>query len=307
MVRPPTFTVFTPAFNRAHTLERVYRSLLAQTFTDFEWVVVDDGSSDNTKELVASWQHEAKMEIRYFYQENQGKPAAHNNAVQQARGELFVPLDSDDACRPDALERFLFHWRNIPLSERDSFSGVSCHCVDTEGHLVGTPFPTSIVDSTLIEMYSGRRVKGEKWGFIRTDILRMFPFPQFAGERYVPEGVVWNRIGRAYKIRFINEDLRIYDLDSDGITTSLVRIRARSPRGMALYYRECLDLPIPVAQQVKALINYVRSSFHAGNTYAGALRGLTTGLPSVVRLASIPVALLLFKMDRMKLRKSDRQ
>jgi glycosyltransferase involved in cell wall biosynthesis len=300
------FTVFTPAFNRAHTLERVYRSLAAQTFTDFEWVIVDDGSTDNTKELVMSWQSEGRLRITYFYQENRGKPSAHNRAVQEARGELFVPLDSDDACTPDALERFLFHWQSIPLPEREGFSGVTCHCVDTEGRLVGTPFPADVIDSSPIEMYLRNGVRGEKWGFHRTGVLRAFPFPQFAGEKFVPEGVVWNRIGRTYKIRYISEGLRTYYVDSDGISASLVKTRARSPRGMALYYRECLDLPIPLIQRLKSLINYVRSSLHAGIPFSEAVNGLDISTRLIARFLSVPVAFLLFKLDRMQLSRPKR-
>src|SRR5229473_1606416 len=89
------FTVFTPTFNRSQTLSRVYEGLRLQTFRDFEWLIVDDGSTDGTKELVEKWQTESAFLIRYIYQENQGKPAAFNHGVQEARGELFVTLDPD--------------------------------------------------------------------------------------------------------------------------------------------------------------------------------------------------------------------
>jgi glycosyltransferase involved in cell wall biosynthesis len=299
---PVKFTVFTPTFNRAHTLDRVYLSLAAQTFTDFEWVIVDDGSTDNTKELVMSWQSEGKLQIRYVYQVNHGKPIAHNRAVLEARGELFLPLDSDDACVPNALERLLFHWQNIPLPEREGFSGVTCQCVDAEGRLVGTLFPADVVDSTPMEMYLKNRVKGEKWGFHKTEVLRKFPFPQFDGEKYVPEGLVWNRIGKTHKMRFVNEGLRIYDIDSDGVTASIMRIRARSPRGMGLYYRECLDLSIPIGQKLKALTNYIRCSLHAGISLRDAVHELDTGVPPLARLTAIPFGSLLFKLDRIRLR-----
>ena len=103
------FTVFTPTYNRAYTLHRVYESLKAQTYRDFEWLIVDDGSNDNTRELIQKWQNESLFSIRYIYQQNSGKHIAFNRAVREAKGELFLTLDSDDACVEEALERFKYH------------------------------------------------------------------------------------------------------------------------------------------------------------------------------------------------------
>jgi glycosyltransferase involved in cell wall biosynthesis len=295
-----TFTVFTPTFNRAHTLEGVYRSLAAQTYLPFEWVIVDDGSSDGTKELVMAWQSEGKVPIRYFYQENQGKPAAYNRAVREAFGEFFLVLDSDDACKANTLERFLFNWQNISPLDREGFSGVTCHCEDAEGRLVGTPFPADIIDSTPIEMHLMKGVKGEKWGFHRTEVLRRFPFPQFSGEKFIPEGLVWNRIARTYKVRFVNESLRIYRMDPDGLSSSLVRFRASSPLGMKLYYKECLDLSIPFGQKMKVLTNYLLSSLHAGGSSLRTVRGSGGDIPIPLRLAMIPFGFLMFKWDQIR-------
>ena len=107
------FTIFTPTYNRAHTLPRVYESLLAQTFRDFEWLIVDDGSSDDTRELIGTWRQDGKISIQYHYQENQGKHFAHNLALQHARGNLFTVLDSDDECLPGALDLFASQWDEI--------------------------------------------------------------------------------------------------------------------------------------------------------------------------------------------------
>lgn len=301
-----TFTVFTPTYNRAHTLDRVYRSLAAQTYTDFEWVIVDDGSFDGTKELVKAWRGEGRIRIRYFFQENQGKPAAYNRAIDEASGELFLVLDSDDACKVNALERFLFHWQNIGPTDKETFSGVTCHCVDEGGRLVGTPFPAELVDSNPIEMHLRKRVRGEKWGFHRTAVLRKFPFPQFAGEKFVPEGLVWNRIAKTYKIRYINESLRIYSQGSDGMSASLAHLRASSPRGLRLFYRECLNWPLPMDQKLKTLANYLRSSLHAGSSSSRAVHELGRETSITVRLAMIPFGFLLFKWDQIRLRRPGR-
>lgn len=204
------FTVFTPTYNRAHTLPRVYESLKKQTFRDFEWLIVDDGSTDGTGELVASWQKEASFPIRYFWQENRHKKVAFNRGVREARGELFLPLDSDDECVPHALERFIYHWNKIPYVQRNGFSGVTALCMNQNGKIVGDRFPGGeYMDSDSLEIWYKYGVRGEKWGFHRTEVLREYPFPEEV-EGHVPEGVVWSAIARKYKTRFVNEALRIY-------------------------------------------------------------------------------------------------
>lgn len=185
-----TFTVFTPTYNRAHTLSRVHDSLRAQTFREFEWLIVDDGSTDGTGELVQKWSAEADYPIRYIWQENRGKHIAFNRAAAEARGELFLVLDSDDACVPEALERFHRHWRSIPLQERPRFSALTALCVDRHGNLIGTAFPQDVLDSDSIGIRYRHKLKGEKWGFHRTEVMRRFPFPEGIERTYVLEGIV---------------------------------------------------------------------------------------------------------------------
>lgn len=256
----PLFTVFTPTYNRAHTLGRVYQSLLAQTFTDFEWLIVDDGSSDGTKELVSGFISEGRISIRYIQQPNGGKHVAFNRGVFEARGELFLPFDSDDSCMPIALERFRAHWLEIPELERTNFSGVTCLCKNEKGDFVGGMLPAPILDGHPYEVTSHYRLKGEKWGFHSTEILREYPFPEFDGERFVPESLIWNRIGRSYKIRFINEALRYYFNSPDGLSGSMVRIRQSSPNSTFLYYSEALFLPINYRDRLKLSVNLWRFS-----------------------------------------------
>lgn len=236
-----TFTVFTPTFERASTLGRVYESLQAQTFADFEWLIVDDGSTDGTRELVEAWRAEAAFPIRYLHQANAGKHVAFNHGVREARGELFLPLDSDDACTPDALERLLYWWEAIPPAKRDGFSAVTVHCRDQDGNLVGTPFPQSPLDCTSIEMRWRHRVRGEKWGFHRTEVLRRHPFPEPAGAGYVSESLVWRAIDeQGYKTRFVNEPLRTYWVDERD-EPRLTRLSTTVVHGRMLVHQQTLN------------------------------------------------------------------
>jgi hypothetical protein len=226
MSSEPTFafTVFTPVYNRARTLPRVWESLKAQTFRDFEWLVVDDGSTDGTRELVAEYMKTAPFPVRYFWQENQHKKVAHNLAAREASGEVVLGFDSDDACLPNSLERLWHHWKSIPDAERDQFSAVTVLCQDENGEIVGDRFPGGdFIDSTSVEIGHRYRVRGEKWGFHRTEVLRRFPFPTNV-KGYVPESFVWVQIDRLYKTRYVNEPLRIYYRDTaDSQITTMVR------------------------------------------------------------------------------------
>ena len=190
------FTVFTPTYNRAHTLPKVYESLRAQTFKDFEWIIVDDGSGDNTGELVAHWRMTSDFPIRYFWQENRGKHRARNRAVAEASGQLFFTLDSDDTIVPNALELMKTQWDAIPDDDKPNFAGVTGLCVRADGSLVGSRFPQHVFDSDMASIRDIHRVEGEKCGLQRTDVMREFPFPEFHGEKFITESVVWYRVAQ---------------------------------------------------------------------------------------------------------------
>lgn len=234
----PVFTVFTPTYNREKTLPRVYDSLCQQTVRNFEWLVIDDGSQDRTSLLIEKWIKESNFPIRYVQQKNAGKHVAFNKAVQLAHGELFLPADSDDAFVSDALEKLYVGWMSIPVDQKQQFSAVTVNCMDTKGQLIGTPFPRSPLDSDPEEMFFHYKIKGEKWGFHRTDVLKQFPFPEPQNCRFVSESYVWFRIARCYKTRFINENLRIYYQDAGNQLTK------RTPQQTAqarLFYADTLN------------------------------------------------------------------
>ena len=216
--KQPLYTVLTPTCNRAHTLPRVYDSLRAQTFRDFEWRVIDDGSTDNTRELVEAWQKEADFPIHYFWQTNQHKKSAFNRGVEQAAGELVVAIDSDDTLNADALQVMAEVWNSIDPQQRSRFAAVTGLCARPDGKIVGDRYPREVQDMSSLDMTFRCNVRGEKFGCLSTKVLRQFPFPEeFPG--FVPESLVWRAIARAgYLTRFVNKVFRVYYDSPDALS-----------------------------------------------------------------------------------------
>ena len=298
------FTVLTPTYNRANTLVRVYDSLRAQTFRDFEWLIVDDGSSDGTKSLIEGWQAISDFSIRYIYQENQGKPAAFNRGVQEAKGELLLTLDSDDACVPHALERFKFHWDSIPQTMKAGFSAVTVLCQDQNGKLVGDKFPQDVMDSDSIELTFKYSVDGEKWGFQRTDVLKQFPFPVVPNAKFISESIVWFALSRRFKTRFVNEALRIYHID-DGATDHLTILTPSAMYGRAFLHKYVLEeladwLWRTPWKIFRSAINFSRYSFGMGRSVVSQLKELRTGTARFLVTLALPLGYAMSLRDRRK-------
>ena len=292
-------TVFTATFNRAHTIERVYRSLRTQTFRDFEWLVVDDGSTDETGALVRRWAAEADFPIHYVWQENRGKHRAYNRAVGLARGQLFLDFDSDDACVPRALERFQHHWEAIPAPERSRFSTVAALCVDDRGEIMGTKFSTPITDSHNLEARFRYHVTGEKWGIHRTEVLRQFPFPDVDGS-HVPEGIMWARIGRQFKTRYVNEVLRVYHTDQPSLTRSggLVVNPLVGRLEHMTNLNENLDYLVAAPIELcRSGVHYTRFSFHAGVGVWRQFSDVRTLGGKLVSAMALPIGWAVFIRD----------
>lgn len=212
------FSVVTPTFNRAHTLGRVYRSLREQSFQDFEWVVVDDGSTDQTRTLVRAWQQEASFPIRYVWQPNQHKKTAFNHAVREARGEWLVAIDSDDELDPNALYQMAQVWEQVTPAQRHQYVAITGLCAYADGRVVGDMYPEDVMDVTSLDMTFRHHVRGEKFGCLRTDVLRQFPFPEDI-PGFVPESLVWRAIARAgYLTRFVNQVFRVYHDSADSLS-----------------------------------------------------------------------------------------
>lgn len=291
-----TFTVFTSTYNRAKLIHRVFESLMKQTFKDFEWLIVDDGSSDNTKGIIEKFKKEAIFPIRYIYQENGGKHRAFNRGVKEAQGEFFLTADSDDYFLPNALETLKHYWDSIPKYEKEDFSAVTGLCVDDNGNVVGDKYPKDVFDSNSFETNFVYKIKGEKWGFQRRDVLKKFPFQEFEGERFIAESSVWFAISKEYKTRYINKALRIYEINSDSLSSNTISLRVNNPKGVFYSYSQEFSLPIPIKYKIKSMINCIRFSLYKKDVFFDCLKIQKKILLPI----TIPIGILMYLKDKRK-------
>lgn len=233
---PCKITVFTPTYNRAYIIGNLYSSLQRQTNTNFEWLVVDDGSADNTGELFAAWQQENNpFPIRYVKQENGGKCRAINHGLQLAEGELFLNVDSDDYLTDDAIEKILLWESRLP--EDGKFCAVAGNLGTGLQETPNEPLPGEYFDGNAFDRYG--IVKGERAFAFYTDIHRRYLYPDCPGEKFMTEAVTWNRMAHdGYRIRFYNDIIWIYEYKPDGLTQAGDRLFWENPQGTGIFFRE---------------------------------------------------------------------
>lgn len=247
-------TVFTPTYNRAYSLPRLYESLKAQTFVDFEWLIVDDGSTDGTKQLIEKWSNEYSF-IRYYRQERGGKHRAINRGVQQAKGDLFFIVDSDDYLPKDSLQ--LTYDFYLQVKDDNRYAGVSGMKCYLNGKKVGGEVTFDVLDTDNVSFREKYKVKGDVADVFKTAVLKEFPFPEFPAELFLTEDVVWDRIARKYRIRFFNRNIYICEYLPDGISRNLSYHHRNSPQGTMLYYGTSMrDSRFGMVRHIKDAIRY---------------------------------------------------
>lgn len=230
-------TVFTPIYNRAYIIDQLYQSLLRQTNSEFEWLIVDDGSTDNIVELAERWMKgNQKFQIRFYRQENGGKHRAINYGVKLAKHEAFFIVDSDDYLEDDAIETILKYWNDINTDGK--FAGISGLRRHKNGEIIGgKPAFNDYVDATNLER-GQFGLGGDKAEIYKTELIRRFPFPEYENELFITEAVVWNRIAyEGYGIRWINKSFIICDYRQDGLTAKGQQLFLDNPKGWACYIR----------------------------------------------------------------------
>lgn len=259
------FSVFTPTYNRANTIGRTYEYLCKQTLRSFEWIIVDDGSTDNTEEIVQKWINTNKISIVYLKQENGGKHRAFNRAVQIAKGEIFICLDSDDYYIETALE--IIYSYHLIHKDNPWIAGFSCNSLDLHGNLIGTSLPVDELVVSHYNLYNSLSVKGDKGLIYYTRILKEYPFPEFENEFFVTEALVLNRISLRYKICCIKRSLEIKDYQRDGLSSKYRHLCLRNPNGYALYINERNYFNLSFTNYVINAASYMRYSLFAGKSF----------------------------------------
>ena len=256
-------TIFTPAYNRAHTLPRTYESLCAQDCKDFIWLIVDDGSTDNTSKLVKEWKgKENGFEIQYIYKENGGMHTAHNTAYENIHTELNVCIDSDDRMPLGAVGKIKKTWE---LIRNSGYAGIIGLDSDFDGNIIGKGFPNGVIDTTLGGYYAAGGA-GDKKLVYRTDVINSVPeYPVFPGEKYVGLAYKYTLIDQKFRLFVLNEILCEVEYQSDGSSKTMWKQYLKNPRGFAFLRKIAMQYPTSKKRLIRDCIHYCSSSQIAKN------------------------------------------
>mgnify|MGYP002735387300 FL=1 len=255
-----TITVFTPTFNRAHLLPRLYDSLCKQTSGDFSWLIIDDGSSDGTQELVKQWQAEKKIEIEYHYKENGGMHTGHNVAYKRIKTELNVCIDSDDYMPKDAVEKIVRFWND--LEDKQNYSGFVGLDVTEDGAIIGTKIPEDLKRGSYLNLY--KSVTGDKKFVLVTEEVNKYPlYPEYKNEKLVPLGILYIMMGEEKDFAFTNDVYCVVEYQEDGSTNSIFKQYRESPLGFAYARKIILKYDRSFASQFKTYLHLISSSIFA--------------------------------------------
>lgn len=257
-----TLTVFTPTYNRAYVLKQCYDSLCRQTCKDFVWLIVDDGSSDNTKEIVDEWiAKDNGFEIRYVYKQNGGMHTGHNKAYELIDTELNVCIDSDDFMPDDAVELIVNFWKE---NKDSSYSGILALDVYKNGQVIGKELPNK--KSTTLSGYYQNGGQGDKKLIYRTEIINKYPpYPEFEGEKFVPLDYKYLLADQDYELLIMNKPVCVVEYMEDGSSKNMLRQYYKNPRGFAFMRKVSMKYGTGFLKNFKTCIHYVSSSFISKN------------------------------------------
>jgi len=228
-----TLTVFTPTFNRSYCLDILYKSLCNQTNKDFIWMVIDDGSSDGTKELIQSWKDENIIEIEYIFKKNGGMHTGHNTAYNHIKTPINTCIDSDDFMPNNAVELIVNQWNKIKNDvDSKKIAGIVGLDIFKSGEIVGSSFPNDFEFSTLTDIYEKHQIKGDKKLVLRTEVVKKYPlYPTFEGEKFVPLGILYLLIDQNYTLSCLNEPLCVVEYMPDGSSMNIFKQYKKNPKG----------------------------------------------------------------------------
>ncbi|MBN8641842.1 MAG: glycosyltransferase family 2 protein [Flavobacteriales bacterium] len=259
-----SITVFTPTYNRAYCLGQLYESLLKQTSKDFLWLIIDDGSTDNTKEVVDGWIKEDKISIQYSYQTNKGMVGAHNTAHHIMETELCVCMDSDDFMPDNAIERILTLWKQHGYPESAGMVGLDAY---KNGTIVGTKLPEAVAECKFSELYVKYKVSGDKKFIHNRKVFNKYlPYPFFEGEKFPITSYLYLFIEQEHKLLLFNEVFCVVEYLPDGLSMNLFNQYKQSPKSFAHYRKAKMKFALNYKERFKNAIHYVSSSIMLKNT-----------------------------------------
>ncbi|WP_409290497.1 glycosyltransferase [Peribacillus sp. SCS-37] len=286
-------TIFTPTFNRAYCLHRCYESLLQQSNKDFIWMIIDDGSTDGTRDLVERWLQEETIEIQYVWQENQGMHGAHNTAYKLIETELNICIDSDDYMPEDAVESILSYWEK---HGDEKFSGIAGLDSYSDGEIIGTKLPGNMGSCTLFDLYNKHGVTGDKKLVYRSELTKQFPYPVFENEKYVGLAYKYYKLDQYYELLLLNKVLCRVEYLEDGSSRNMLKQYKKNPKGFSFYRKELMKLPFASDLfKFKQAVHYVSSSLIDKN-----FNFLLESPAKITTLLALPLGTVLFLYVQIK-------
>ena len=283
-------TVFTPTYNRGNNLIQLYNSLIEQQSRDFEWLIVDDGSKDNTADVVMKFKQENKISIKYIYQENKGKHCAFNNAIENANSEIFICVDSDDYLEKGSIEIILQEYKKI--ENIDNICGIAGLCRDKKNNVIGGKYKDELLLSDTIEIRDKYKKPGEPEVY-KNSILKKYRFEEFDNEKFITEAVLFDKLTSVYKVKYINKVLMVKEYLVGGLTDNQLKIRLDSIQGTIYYYNQRIKLSHRLRGRLKASINYSRFCLH-NNEY----RRIYKSNSPFVTICVLPIAIIMILNDK---------
>lgn len=293
----PTLTVFTPAYNRAHTISRTYQSLLRQDCKDFVWMIVDDGSTDNTANLIQQWQKNNNgFEIIYIYKENGGMHTAHNTAYENITTELNTCIDSDDVLAEGAVRHIITLWKE---KGNDKYAGIIGLDADMNtGEVIGTDFPHWMAETTLFGFYESGGI-GDKKLVYRTDIMKSLPpYPVFDNEKYLSLGYKYQLCDQKYKLITTNKVLCEVEYQADGSSMNMIRQYYTNPKSFAFVRKENMKYIHSTKRNFIDCVHYVSSSIFSKNRHF-----VTESPKKIMTVVAIPTGIALNMYIKRKVKK----
>ena len=257
-----TLGIITTTYNRDYSIHQVYESLLKQKNKDFKWLVIDDGSTDDTEEIIQNYINENKIEIEYIFQENKGMTQARNLGYENIDTEINTMIDSDDWLEDDAVEKIINFWNE---NKNDKVSGIIALNERIDGEQGGKKLPEGITQCTYTELHDKYNCTGDKKLIFRTDLSKEYPYPKFEGEKNFPASYKFRLLDLKYEMLLMDEVVCIVDFNENGATFQRVKQYQKSPKSYAFYRNEMMRISNNHKFIFKQALHYISSSKFANN------------------------------------------